>query len=134
MTYKLILWPKILIKTFGCYLFRMPNFRKWHFLHFRPLGWPLGVKDTFFSKTDNFAQFRRPKHTKIDKKKFFWKFKIFDKSVQSGNSKKTRIPTSYQVGDFFILLSLILTLNDMSISFIIFRSRFKFILTPLWFL
>ena len=64
-------------------------------------------------------------------KLFFRKIFIFEKSVQSGNSEKTYIPMPYQVGDFFILLSSIYTFNGISISFIIFRSRFKFILTPL---
>ena len=64
-------------------------------------------------------------------KLFFRKIFIFEKSVQSGNSEKIYIPMPYQVGDFFIFLSSIYTFNGISISFIIFRSRFKFILTPL---
>ena len=67
-----------------------------------------------------------PKVLKIS----FWNF-IFEKSVQSGNSKKKLFPCRIRWEILFILLSSIYTFNGISISFFIIRSRFKLILTPL---
>ena len=109
----------------------MPNFTKMHFQHFLPLGWPQGVKKIFFAKLIIFPNSGDQNTPTLRHKLFFRKIFIFEKSVQSGNSEKRYIPMPYQVGDFFILLSSIYTFNGISISFIIFRSRFKFILPPL---
>ena len=90
-----------------------------------------GSKKNFLAKLIIFPNSGDQNTPTLIHKLFFRKIFIFEKSVQSGNSEKIYIPMPYQVGDFFILLSSIYTFNGISISFIIFRSRFKFILTPL---
>ena len=85
----------------------------------------------FFSKTDNFPQFRRPKYTNIETQIIFSKnFRIWKKR-SIWQLRKNMYSHSVSGGSFFTLLSSIYTFNGISISFIIFRSRFKFILTPL---